>query len=82
MTAEIFELLFSSAEIAKFAPEEKIKYENDMTTERDIRNQIAYGREKGRAEGKAEGKAEERRLIMEKLKKKGFSDAEVAELLS
>ena len=82
MAAEIFELLFSSAEIAKFAPEEKIKYENDMTTERDIRNQIAYGREEGRAEGKAEGKAEERRLIMEKLKKKGFSDAEVAELLS
>ena len=78
MTAEIFELLFSSAEIAKFAPEEKIKYENDMTTERDIRNQIAYSRE----EGRAEGKAEERRLIMKKLKDKGFSDEEIAELCS
>ncbi len=96
MTAEIFELLFESAEIAKFAPEEKIKYEHDMTTERDIRNQIAYGREEGReqglaeglergraegkAEGIAEGKAEERRRIMEKLKEKGFSDEEVASL--
>ena len=66
MQAEIFELLFNSAEIAKFTPEEKVKYERDMTTERDIRNQIAYSREeglaegleKGRAEGKAEGKAE------------------------
>ena len=66
MQAEIFELLFNSAEIAKFTPEEIVKYERDMTTERDIRNQIAYSREeglaegleKGRAEGKAEGKAE------------------------
>ena len=66
MQAEIFELLFNSAEIAKFTPEEIVKYERDMTTERDIRNQIAYSREeglaegleKGRAEGLAEGKAE------------------------
>ncbi len=56
-----------------------------MTTERDIRNQIAYSREEGLAEGlekgRAEGKAEERRLIMEKLKDKGFSDEEVASIL-
>jgi len=89
MAAEIFELLFDSAEFAKFTAEEKVKYEYDMTTERDIRNQIAYGREeglaegleKGRAEGKAEGKAEERRLIARKLKEKGFSDKEVASIL-
>lgn len=90
MAAEIFELLFNSAEIAKFAPEEKIRYEYDMTTERDIRNQIAYGREEGREQGLAEGlekgreegKAEERQLIMKKLKEKGFSDEEIAELCS
>ena len=70
MAAEIFELLFDSAEIAKFTAEEKVKYEYDMTTERDIRNQIAYSRE------------EERRLIAKKLKDKGFSDEEVASLLS
>ena len=58
MQAEIFELLFSSAEIAKFTPEEKARYENDMTTERDIRNQIAYSREEGKAEGRVEGMAE------------------------
>lgn len=97
MAAEIFELLFDSAEIAKFAPEERIRYEHDMTTERDIRNQIAYSREegraegreqglaegleKGRAEGKAEGKAEERLLIMNKLKDNGFSDEEVASIM-
>ncbi len=77
--------MFSSAEIAKFAPKEKIKYEYDMTTERDIRNQIAYSREEGRNEGRAEGRAEgieeARRLIMKRLKDKGFSDEEVASIL-
>ena len=55
---EIFRLLFESAEISTFTPEEKIAYTEDMTTERDIRNQIAYARKEGRAEGRAEGKAE------------------------
>lgn len=80
MQAEIFELLFNSAEIAKFTPEEKVKYEHDMTTDRDIRNQIAYSREeglsegleKGWAEGKTEGKAE----VAKALKSMGF-DADV-----
>ncbi|MDY6443483.1 MAG: Rpn family recombination-promoting nuclease/putative transposase [Bacteroidales bacterium] len=44
---EIFELLFDAANIATFAPEDKIKYEYAMTTERDIRNQIRYAEKKG-----------------------------------
>jgi len=48
---EIFELLFEAANIATFAPEEKTKYDYDMTTERDIRNQIRYAEKKGKAEG-------------------------------
>ncbi|MBR1573958.1 MAG: hypothetical protein IJ652_03810, partial [Bacteroidales bacterium] len=55
LESEIFRLLFESAEIATFAPKEKVKYENDMTTERDIRNQIAYARQEGWAEGREEG---------------------------
>lgn len=47
---EIFELLFEAANISKFAPEDKIKYEFDMTTERDIHNQIRYAEKKGREE--------------------------------
>lgn len=86
MQAEIFELLFNSAEIAKFTPEEKIKYEYDMTTERDIRNQIAYGREEGRAEGRAKGRAEGRaeaiRLVTKALKDKGFSDEDIVSILA
>ena len=52
-----------------------------MTTERDIRNQIAYSREEGLAEGLEKGRAEERYLIAQKLKDKGFSDDEVASIL-
>ena len=51
---EIFKRLFKTAEIATFTPEERIKYENDMTTERDIQNYISYAREKGIEEGLAE----------------------------
>ena len=47
---EIFELLFEAANIATFAPEEKTKYDYDMTTERDIRNQIRYAEKKGKLE--------------------------------
>ena len=48
---EFFDLLFNSADISNFATEEKIKYVNDMTTERDIKNQIAYAREEGEKKG-------------------------------
>ena len=52
---EIFDLLFQSVEIATFAPEEKTKYDFNMTTERDIRNQIRYAEKKGMKKGMAEG---------------------------
>ena len=44
---EIFDLLFQSVEIATFTPEDKIKYDFNMTTERDIRNQIRYAENNG-----------------------------------
>ena len=52
---EIFELLFETANISKFAPDEKIKYEFSMTTERDIRNQIRYAEKKGLEKGLEKG---------------------------
>ena len=48
---EIFRLLFNSADLANFAPDERAKYQLDMTTERDIHNQIAYARDEGVEEG-------------------------------
>ena len=55
LEGELFDLLFSSAELTNFTPEDKIKYHNDMTTERDIRNQIAFARDKGLEEGMEKG---------------------------
>ena len=91
---EIFKLLFESAEITNFAPEEKSKYEKDMTTERDIRNYISYarlegreegleegrakGREEGREEGRQEGEAASKREIAKALLEKGIDKAIIA----
>ena len=42
----------------------------------------ARGEAKGRAEGKAEGKAEANQILAERMRKKGYSEEEIAELLS
>ena len=87
---EFFDLLFNSADIANFAPEDKIKYLNDMTTERDIHNQIEYarnegverGREEGREEGRKEGREEGRKKLIKvaaNLKAQGFPLEAIAE---
>ena len=65
-----FPFLFESAEIATFTPQEKIKLESDMRTERDIKNQIAYA--------KKEGREEERERIVENLRKIGASEEMIA----
>lgn len=68
-------MLFKSADIANFALEDKIKYLNDMTTERDIKNQIAFAEEKGIEKGKQE----ERLEIAVKLKAQGIPLDTIAE---
>ena len=40
------------------APEDRVKLLNDMNSERDTRNQIAYARKEGLAEGEAKGREE------------------------
>ena len=51
----MFQLLFDSAEIANFTPDEKKKYDLDMRTERDFKNQLAYAKEEGLKEGMERG---------------------------
>ena len=53
-------LLFDSAELSKFTADERAKYQLEMTTERDIHNQIVYARDKGLEEGLEQGRAEGR----------------------
>ena len=74
LEGEIFDLLFSSANLSKFTPEDKIKYHNDMTTERDIRNQIQFARDKGLEEGMKQGMEKGMATGMEKGMEKGLEE--------
>jgi hypothetical protein len=74
---EIFKLLFESAEIATFTPEERIKYQNDMTTERDRYNQLVFAEAKGREQGREEGREDAIRKMAEQLRARGMSEAEI-----
>ena len=81
---EIFKLLFESAEIATFTPEERVKYQNDMTTERDRYNQLVFAEAKGREEGREEERLRSQaylQSITEKLRQKGFSEEEIAAVM-
>ncbi len=75
---ELFRLLFETAEIATFTPQEKIKLENDMRTERDLRNQIAYAREEGVEEGFEKGIEAERSRMVSELRQQGVSEEVIA----
>lgn len=74
---EIFKILFDSAELSKFTPDERAKYQLDMTTERDRYNQMVYAKRVATEEGRAEGRAEGFRLMAEQLRKKGFTEDEI-----
>ncbi|HIS23537.1 MAG TPA: PD-(D/E)XK nuclease family transposase, partial [Candidatus Cryptobacteroides intestinipullorum] len=52
---QAFERLFEACEIAKFEPERKLTYEENMITEQDYYNIIDTAREDGIIQGKAEG---------------------------
>jgi predicted transposase/invertase (TIGR01784 family) len=71
--------LFDSAEIANFTPEEKVKYELSMRTERDLRNQIAFAKEEGFEIGRQEGRQEGIREVARRLLSLGVSLKTVAE---
>ena len=74
---EIFKLLFESAELSTFTPTERIRYIEDMTTERDLKNQMAYAENKGKAEGRAEGLEQ----MAKALAQMGMSDADIKKAL-
>ena len=96
LKVKVFERLFEACEIARFTPEEKLKYEHDMMTERDytdildtcraeaLAEGLAEGEAKGKAEGLAEGKieglAEGKMEVARAMKAKGLGMALISEL--
>ena len=73
--------MFSSADLHNFAEEDKIKYQNDMTTERDIQNQIDFAMDKGIEKGLEQGREKNQRFI-EVLKSKGVPEELIEQALS
>ena len=53
-----FKKLFETAEIAKFTPDERTKYEESLKYYRDLKNVVVTSFDEGREEGKIEGKIE------------------------
>ncbi|MDX1911600.1 MAG: PD-(D/E)XK nuclease family transposase [Saprospiraceae bacterium] len=51
---KVFQKLFEAAEIAKFTPDEKNKYEESLKYYRDLKNVVDTSFDEGKAEGKAE----------------------------
>jgi len=54
----VFQKLFEADEIAKFTPDDRVKYEESLKYYRDLKNVVDTSFEEGKAEGKAEGLVE------------------------
>ena len=57
---QIFTKIFDVTELYNMDQDTRDKVLANMTTERDLRNQMTYAREEGRVEGREEGHVEER----------------------
>lgn len=78
LQGEIFDLLFNSAEINKFAPKERSEYIKQMITIRDIVNQMATAEEKGLTKGIEQGIEQGRRDTIRKFMAAGASKELIA----
>ena len=75
---EVFERFFKACEIAKFKPDVKLNYENEMITETDYYNILNTAKADGRIEGIAEGEAKEKIRIAKAFKKQGVDAGIIA----
>lgn len=76
----VFQKLFEAAEIAKFSPEERDAYEDSLKYYRDLKNVVDTSREEGIQEGIEKGIEQRNVEIVRKMKEKGMSNVEIAEL--
>ena len=76
----VFQKLFEAAEIAKFTPDEKNKYEESLKYYRDLKNVVDTSFDEGKAEGKAEGKDERNIEIARQMKQKGMESTLISEI--
>jgi predicted transposase/invertase (TIGR01784 family) len=72
----IFQKLFEAAEIAKFTPDEKNKYEESLKYYRDLKNVVDTSFDEGKEEGKEERNIE----IARQMKVKGLDAKLISEI--
>ena len=68
LTHKVFDKIFEVSEFLEMDEETRAKILDNMTTERDLRNQLAYARKEGRAE------------VADKMLKAGMDIQQIAEL--
>ena len=78
LTHQIFRKIFEVSELYNMDQDTRDKVIHKMTTERDLRNQMAYARqeaiEEGRAEGLAEGRSEGRAEVRAEVAREMLAD--------
>ena len=82
LTHQIFRKIFEVSELYNMDQDTRDKVIHKMTTERDLRNQMAYARqeaiEEGRAEGRSEGRAEVRAEVAREMLADGMPVDKIA----
>ena len=80
LTHEVFKKMFDISELLNMDEDTRSKVLIKMTTERDLRNQMAYAKKEAIEEGRAEGLKEKSIEIARKLLAAGYPEDEVLEL--
>ena len=76
----VFQRLADVAEVSKLSKEDRIKYDHALKRYRDTLNAITGAEQKGRAEGRAEGVRVKALETARRMKDKGFSVEDIAEI--
>jgi flagellar biosynthesis/type III secretory pathway protein FliH len=71
-----YEAYFEASAVSNFTPQETIKYDKDMMTERDRINSINYARQEGREEGEQAGLQKGLRKGREEGREEGLQEGE------
>ncbi len=81
LSHQIFSKIFEVSRLYNMDHNTRDKVLHKMTTERDLRNQIAWARQEAIEEGLAEGRAEGRAEIIRQMHSKGISISQICDIL-
>ena len=81
LSHKVFTRIFKESELLKMDSETRNKVKAKMTTERDLRNQMAWAMQEARTNGLAEGRQEERADIVRKMHSNGMTADQICAIL-